>query len=88
MNCTICNGRGYYKENNASCNTCGETGKVHTMSKEEVFSLMYSSKNANEWEHNCEVVSNSFEGDFPSFWADLIHVSGVFKTLQESWTHV
>ncbi len=85
MTCTICGGKGYFYENQAECRTCTGTGKVYTMTMDEVFNLMYSSANANEWEHNCAIVTLSYSGELPYFWYDLIIKSGVMKDLQQVW---
>lgn len=87
MNCTVCNGKGYFPENHSDCSTCSGSGKVPTMSMPEVLSLLYSSRNANEWEHNCNVVKLSYEGVLPNFWHDLVINSGMYKIMQESWKY-
>ena len=44
--------------------------------KEELISLMRSSKNSKEWKSNCEIVKKECNG-YPDFWYETIVLSGL-----------
>ena len=47
------------------------------MKKEEVISLMESSRNSHEWNCNCDTVKKMHGGDYPSYWFSEIILSGL-----------
>ena len=50
--------------------------KLELMTQQQVLDLMKSSKNEEEWDQNCDAVSEAF-GGYPDFWNKLIIASGV-----------
>lgn len=85
MICTICNGLGYFKENQADCKTCSGSGQVYTMTSNEVFDLMYTSKSPEDWNHNVELVKLSYGGSIPPFWSDIIIKTSVLDVIRKTW---
>lgn len=49
------------------------------MTSEQVISLMKSSKTVKEWNANCDKVKAAFNGQYPSYWYELIILSGLFS---------
>ncbi len=47
------------------------------MKKEEVISLMKSSKDSLEWGRNCDVVKSKHNNDYPDYWYQEIILSGL-----------
>lgn len=44
-----------------------------------IFFLMESSKNIEEWVSNCELIKKAYHDMYPPFWYDLIGKSGLAK---------
>lgn len=47
------------------------------MVKEELISLMESSKDYTEWNANCAIVKKAHEGQYPEYWFEEIILSGL-----------
>jgi len=54
------------------------------MNKDEVVTLMKSSKSEIEWNRNANKVKKACSG-YPNFWFTEIVISGVMATTQDSW---
>lgn len=54
------------------------------MNEKEVVDLMRSSRSADDWNHNCDVVKKSW-GGYPSFWFAAIVISGVMADTARGW---
>jgi len=44
----------------------------------DVVSLMGSSKTEKEWDHNCELVKEANDGQYPRFWHKEVIQSGIY----------
>lgn len=55
------------------------------MTQHEVVELMKSSKNADEWNNNCDKVKAAFNGNYPAFWYGAIIMSGIHGQVSSSW---
>lgn len=59
------------------------------MTKEEVLSLMKSSKNSAEWNKNCDTVKAAHSGQYPMWWYQEVILSGLCdKTLGEGSSEI
>ena len=47
------------------------------MTEQEVIALMEGSKTEEEWNTNCDIVKETFGGNYPGFWFVAINVSGI-----------
>jgi hypothetical protein len=47
------------------------------MKKEEVLSLMRSSKNSQEWNDNCDKIKKAHDGGYPDYWYAEVIASGL-----------
>ena len=54
------------------------------MDEKQVVELMRGSKNATEWNQNCDKVKKAC-GGYPAFWYLAIVSSGVMAEIQSSW---
>ena len=54
------------------------------MTKQEVVDLMASSKNAAEWDANCDKVKRAY-GGYPDFWWEAIMLSGLAAATRANW---
>lgn len=54
------------------------------MTKEEVITLMKSSKNENEWDQNCDKVKAAFDS-YPEWWYAEIVLSGIMWQVRATW---
>ena len=54
------------------------------MKEQEVIDLMASSNSEKEWNDNCDIVKEAFNG-YPSFWYPAILVGGVMAAAKVSW---
>lgn len=63
------------------------------MTRDEVNRLMKSSKNATEWDNNCDRVKlavangqiKEVSGDYPVYWYEDIILSGLYSQLSRFW---
>lgn len=61
--------------------------KKKLLTKQEVIELMKTSKTQQEWDRNCLIVVQAFEG-FPYFWTSEIIYSGLGEQIKKNfWYH-
>jgi hypothetical protein len=51
--------------------------KAALVTPEGVGELMASSASKKEWDENCDAVQAANEGQFPDFWVETVHFSGL-----------
>lgn len=54
------------------------------MSKEEVIALMKSSKSDLEWNKNCDLVKEAYNG-YPDWWYMEVIISGLLAATKANW---
>lgn len=55
------------------------------MTRDEVVTLMESSKSENEWNDNCDKVKAAFGGEYPEFWFNSIILTGLLNETMNKW---
>ena len=55
---------------------------------DQVFKIMKSSSNKNEWNVNCKIVMKEFDGRRPYYWRDKIMKSGFYTAVRAKWSEV
>lgn len=51
------------------------------MTKEECIALMKSSRDDNEWNHNCDKVKKAHGGGYPDYWYSTFIASGMINEI-------
>jgi hypothetical protein len=51
------------------------------MTKEECIALMKSSRDDNEWNHNCAKVKAAHGGGYPNYWYSTFIASGMINEI-------
>lgn len=54
------------------------------MNREQVVTLMESSRNENEWDNNADTVKKEC-GGYPAYWWEAIMMSGLAHRVKQSW---
>lgn len=54
------------------------------MSKDQVITLMKSSKSESEWNENCDTVKKLYKG-YPDYWYKEIILSGLLNEVKTGW---